>query len=227
MSSRIRVAAAMLAWAAVLFIVRPADAAGSANSATIPIAFVDVARVMNEAKPIADLDSEFRATLAAQQKQLDNLYAGRLLDDKERTELEADQKLASPSDVQRKRMADLAKLSDDREQELGRLMRLEKPSDADQARRTELAGWLDHQNQRVAQLQETLNQERQQKQADITRKAMDLILATVRGIAQERGIEMVLDRQAVLFGRDDRDLTDVVLQQMNGATAASARKKGG
>ena len=226
MSSRTRVAAAMMAWAAALFIMRPARAAEPANSSKIAIAVVDVARVMNEAKPIAGLDSEFRATLAAEQKQLDNLYAGRLLDDKERTELEDDQKLASPSDAQRKRMSDLAKLSDDREQELGRLMRLEKPTDTEQARRAELAGWLDRQNQRVSQLQETLNQERQQKQADITRRAMDLILAAVRSIAQQRGIDMVVDRQAVLFAQDDRDLTDVVLQQMNGA-AAPAKQKGG
>jgi len=216
----------MMALGAAVFIYNPVRGAESTSTSKLDIAFVDVGRVMNEAKPVSDLDSEFKSTLATQQKQLDNLYAGRLLDDKERTELEADQKLASPSDAQRKRMTELAKTSDDREAELNRLMRLEKPSDTDRARRAQLTNWLDRQNQRVVQIQETLNQARQQKQAEVYKRALDLIVATVRDLAQERGIDLVVERQAVLFGRDDRDLTDAVLQRLNkGSAAASPSKK--
>jgi Skp family chaperone for outer membrane proteins len=213
-------AAAALSWAAALSISTPSHAA-DASSAKIAVGFVDFARVMSEAKPVSDLDGQFKETLKAQQKQLDNLYAGRLLDDKERQELENLQKIAKPSDAQIKRMADLAKLSDDREQELSRLTRLENPSDDERARRTDLSNRFDRQNQRVLQLQDTLNDLRQKKQGDILKQATDLIINAIKAIAQERGLDMVVERQAVLFGKDDQDLTGAVLQRLNGGAASA------
>ena len=191
----------------------------------VAVAVVNMDRIMKEAKPVAQLDTEVKATLANQQRQLDHLYAGRLLDDKERGELETLQKVASPNDGQKKRMAELAKLSDDRQAELDKLARMEKPSDAERARRTQLANWLDRQNQRVIQLQETLGQARTQKQGDVYQRAMNAILTVVQAVAQERGIEMVVDRGSVLFSRDDRDITEVVLQRLNGGAAAKSAPK--
>lgn len=204
-------------------LVLPARAAEPAGK--VAVAVVSMERVMNEAKPVAALDAEFKSTLSAQQKQLDNLYAGRLLDDKERAELETLQKLASPNGTQTKRIAELSKVSDERQTELERLTRLQNPSDADRNRRTQLQNNLERQNQRVMQLQQSLGQARQQKQQEVMQRAMQTVLAAVRGIAQERGIEMVVDQNSVLFSRDDRDITDEVLQRLNGTAAAKPAPK--
>lgn len=214
----IHLAVSVMALGTALMVSPPLSFA--AEAARVAVAVVSVERVMNEAKPVAELDREFRATLASQQKQLDHLFAGRLLDDKERSEIETLQKLPSPSEAQRNRMAALAKISDDRQMELERLSRLEKPSDAERARRTQLANWLDRQNQRVVQLQESLGQTRQQKQQDVYKRAMSTVLGVIRTLATERGIELVVDRNSVLFSSADRDITDEVLQRLNGGAAS-------
>src|SRR5262249_27316619 len=77
--NRSHVAVAMMSWATALLISGPARAA-EGPAAKISVAFVDVGRVMAEAKPVSALDEEFKGTLSGQQKQLDQLYAGRLLD---------------------------------------------------------------------------------------------------------------------------------------------------
>lgn len=224
MSHRMPAAAVMMTLGAALWIapistlVRPAEAA---EAAKVAVAVVNMERVMREAKPVASLDTEFKTVLTDQQKQLNHLFAGRLLDDKERAELETLQKLASPNATQTKRIAELGKMSDDRQTELERLSRIEKPSDAERNRRAQLQNYLERQNQRVMQLQQSLGQVRQQKQADVMGRAMQTVLKVVNSIANERGIEMVVDRGSVLFSRDDRDITDEVLRRLNGGAAAA------
>jgi Skp family chaperone for outer membrane proteins len=206
LSHRTPVAAVVMTLGAALLVApispaaRPARAA---EAAKVAVAVVNIQRVMNEAKPVASLDAEFKSTLDDQQKQLNNMYAGRLLDDKERAELETLQKLPSPNPTQTKRIAELAKLSD-----------------ADRNRRTQLANYLEKQNQRVMQLQQSLGQARQQKQENVMERAMNTIMTAVRAVATERGIEMVVDRSTVLFSRDDRDITDEVLRRLNGEAPA-------
>ncbi|MBW3625006.1 MAG: OmpH family outer membrane protein [Armatimonadetes bacterium] len=225
MFNRIPVAAATMTLGAALMIApvsRPARAADAAQR--VAVAVVSMNRVMNEAKPVANLDAEFKATLADQQKQLNNLFAGRLLDDKERAELETLQKLAAPNANQTRRIAELSKVSDTRQTELERLSRLERPNDTERARKTELENYLNKQNQRVMQLQQSLGQARDKKQQEIYQRALDSVMTVVRAVAKERGIELVVDRNSVLFSSDDRDITDVILQRLNsGAAAAPAR----
>jgi Skp family chaperone for outer membrane proteins len=223
LKTNIRAAAAAMVLAAALFICGSSRAADANPPAKISVATIDVSRVMNEAKPISTLQTEFKEKRTDQQKQLDNLYAGRLLNDQERTELEKLQSQKSPTPAQTTRIAELTKLSDTREQELSRLSRLEKPTDEDRARATELSNWLDKQNQRAAQLRDQLDQSAQQQLGDLNKRAMDMVMNAVRALAQEKGIGMVVDRQAVLFATDDLDLTDLVLQRLN----AAAPKNGG
>ena len=217
----IRVAVAALVWGAALFIMKPGIAAEPAAGAKVSVAYVDMVRIMSEAKPVSTLQAEFNQTRNGQRRQLNDLYAGRLLDDKERTELENLQKLAAPSAAQRNRIAALSKISDDREQELGRLMRLENPNDADRARRTQMTNWLERQNQRAMQLRTSLDQSAEKQWGDLNLRARDMILAAIRTVAQDRGIEVVVDRQAVLFGIEGRDLTEAVLQRLNGGAASA------
>lgn len=226
MHKRIPTAAAAVMLGAVLFL-SPLQPSKAAEAPKVAVAVVSMDRVMGEAKSVATLDNEFKATLTNQQRQLDNLYAGRLLDDKERAELETLQKLSSPNDSQKKRIAELTKFSNDREAELEKLAKMDKPSDSDRTRRTQLANYLEKQNQRVMQLQQSLGEARQKKQGEVYQRAMETILAAVRAEAQARGVDMVVDRGAVLFSKDTLDITEAVLQRMNGGkvSAKPAGKK--
>ena len=200
---------------------RPAHAA---EAAKVSVAVVNMQRVMSEAKPVAALDAEFQSTLKSQQKQLDHMFAGRLLDDKERAELETLQKLASPNASQSKRIQELSKLSDDRQTEMERLSRVQQPTAADRTRMTQLQGYLDKQNQRVMQLQQSLGKARNDKQQEVLNRAMQTISSTVQAIANERGIELVVDKNSVLFSRATNEITDEVLRRLNGVAAAPAKK---
>jgi outer membrane protein len=222
LNRRIRAAAAAIVCGAAFFIGGVARAA-DAPAGKVAVAFVDTARIMNESKAVAALQVEFQEFRKGQQKQLDNLYAGRFLDDKERAELESLQKVATPNANQSSRLTELAKMSDTREQEAKRLSVLEKPTDEERARLTQLSNWADKQNQRAAQLQDTIEKETQQKTQDMNRRALASIQAAIKSVAQDKGIDMVIDRQAVLFSIDGRDLTDAVLQKVNGSASASAK----
>jgi outer membrane protein len=220
LKNRIRAAAAAMVLGAAFFIGGIAHSA-DAPAGKISVAFVDTARVMNESKTVAALQVEFQDYRKGQQKMLDDLYAGRFLDDKERSELESLQKVASRSQAQNARVNELSKLSDTREQEAKRLSVLEKPTDEERARLTQLSNWADKQNQRAAQLQENIEKDAQQRSVQMNQRAFASIQDAIKSVAQEKGIEMVIDRQAILFSIDGRDLTDAVLQKINGSATAS------
>jgi Skp family chaperone for outer membrane proteins len=223
---RIRAAAAAMLWGAAFFIGSQSAYSADPPAGKVAVAYVDTARLMNESKAVAALQVEFQEYRKGQQKQLDDLYAGRFLDDQERTELESLQKVATRSSTQNDRITELAKLSDAREQEAKRLSVLEKPTDDERARLTQLSNWADKQNQRAAQLQDAIEKDAQQKSGQMNQRALASLQDAVKSVAQEKGIDMVIDRQAVLFSIDGRDLTDAVMQKINGGSAA-APKSGG
>jgi Skp family chaperone for outer membrane proteins len=226
LKEKFRAATAAITLVAALFISGPAHSATTNPSPKIAVGVVDMSRVMNEAKTVSALQTELKDMRDAQQKTLDNLYAGRLLNPDERTELETLQKTASPSATQTARITELTKLSDTREEELKRLSRLEKPTDADRARITELSNWLDKQNQRATQLREQYDNDTQQKVSDINQRAMDSVLGAVKAVAQDQGLALVVEKQAVLFSIDSLDMTDEVLNRLNGTSAKASPASG-
>ncbi|MBI4952443.1 MAG: OmpH family outer membrane protein [Myxococcales bacterium] len=59
------------------------------------------------------------------------------------------------------------------------------------------------------------NKELQKKQNELTQPIISKMLGVVRRIATGRGIDMVIDKQAVPYTRADLDLTDMVVQAYN------------
>jgi Skp family chaperone for outer membrane proteins len=194
--------------------------AGAQNnaSAKIPIAFVDLDRVLDEYQQANVLRKDLQTYSENLQKQLDNLRAARLLDDKDRQEMEALLKLPSPTDEQKKRIQALADIEAQREAEMATLSAKEPKTDAEKARHTQLLNLLNAQNRRAQELNRQLTAEMDQKIKETDDKVRKAILDAVNAVADEKGIDIVIDKKAVLRGGQDRDITDAVLKKLNGST---------
>lgn len=80
------------------------------------------------------------------------------------------------------------------------------------------------------QLSVQFNQELQKKQAEDTNALLSKMLPIIRRLATSQGYDMIVDRSAVAYVRNDLDLTDRVITTFNGGgvpTAAPATPKPG
>ena len=73
------------------------------------------------------------------------------------------------------------------------------------------------------------NKELQKKQLELTQPILQKLFAVIRRIAQNRGYDIVVDKSAVPFARNDLNLSDMVVQMYNsgGVPADSAEPKDG
>lgn len=190
----------------------------SANGASGPqkilVAYVDLDRIFNEHPQMPAMRAELNRLREEAQKQLDNLYEGRLLNETERRELEQLQKLDNPTEQQRRRREELKKLSEDREKELQSLESMENLSDQQRQRRAELINWLNQQNRRAMELNQQLQQQIAQKDNELTNQALASIVKAITAVAEEMGLEMVIDKKAVLYAKKEQDITQQVLTKL-------------
>lgn len=198
-------------------------AAQDARPARIPLAFVDLDRVLSEYKQAAALGKQLEEYRASLQKQLDNLRAGALLDDKDRQELEQLQQVASPSEAQKKRLQELADLEAQREREMNELSAKATLTDAEKARHTQLLNLLNAQNRRAQELNRKLSADYERRRNEVDTQVRSAIQAAINAVADEKGIDIVIDKKAVLRGGPDRDITDAVLSKLNSTASAPAK----
>ena len=77
------------------------------------------------------------------------------------------------------------------------------------------------------------NKELQKKQGELTQPIVQKIMGTIRRLATQDGLDLVIDKQAAPYVRSDLDVTDRIITLYNqgagdeGAKAAPAEKKGG
>jgi Skp family chaperone for outer membrane proteins len=187
------------------------------------LAFVDLDRVVAGYKEAANLTKQLEEYRASLQKQLDNLRAGALLDDKERQELENLQKIASPNEAQRKRLQELADLEARRESELTELSNKPNLTEAEKARHTQLLNLLNAQNRRAQELNMRLSAEFEKRRQEADQKVRSAIEAAIVAVANEKGIDVVIDKKAVLFSKAGRDITDDVLAKLNASSTTPAK----
>ncbi|MGQ9523748.1 MAG: OmpH family outer membrane protein [Armatimonadota bacterium] len=198
-------------------------AAQDAKPARIPLAYVDLDRVLAEYKQAAQLSKQLEEYRASLQKQLDNLRAGALLEDKDRQELEQLQQVVSPNEAQKKRLQELADIEAQREREMSELSAKATLTDAEKARHTQLLNLLNAQNRRAQELNRKLSAEYDRKRNEIDTQVRNAIQAAINAVAEEKGIDIVIDKKAVLRGGADRDITDAVIAKLNAAPPAPAK----
>jgi len=198
-------------------------AAEDAKPARIPLAFVDLDRVLSEYKQAAALGKQLEEYRASLQKQLDNLRAGALLDDKDRQELEQLQQVASPNEAQKKRLQELTDIEAQREREMNELSAKATLTDAEKARHTQLLNLLNAQNRRAQELNRRLSADYERRRNEVDTQVRNAIQAAINAVADEKGIDIVIDKKAVLRGGADRDITDAVLSKLNSAPSAPAK----
>lgn len=189
----------------------------------IPLAFVDLDRVVAGYKEAANLTKQLEDYRASLQKQLDDLRAGALLDDKERQELESLQKIASPNEAQKKRLQELADLEAQREREMTELSNKPNLTEAEKARHTQLLNLLNAQNRRAQELNLRLSAEFEKRRQEADQKVRSAIEAAIVAVANEKGIDVVIDKKAVLFSKAGRDITDDVLAKLNASSTTPAK----
>lgn len=75
------------------------------------------------------------------------------------------------------------------------------------------------------------NKELQKKQGELTQPIVQKIMGTIRRLATQEGLDLVVDKQAAPYVRSDLDVTDRVITAYNqgagGASEPATKKEGG
>ncbi|MFO0755286.1 MAG: OmpH family outer membrane protein [Byssovorax sp.] len=66
------------------------------------------------------------------------------------------------------------------------------------------------------------SKELQKKQAEITQPIIKKMVSVIKRIAKKHGYDVIIDKQAAPYARDDLDLTDLVVQTYNGGGGGDA-----
>lgn len=174
---------------------------------------VDMDRVAAEYRGMHELNQQFQEFQREQDELLDTRYKTRALSDEERQEYLDLVDMAAPTAERDKRLAELAELSDTREQ---RLLALRQQKERDAAAEEEyqrLRAMYDARMNELAALQAGIQQARVAKRDELTAVVTDSVHSAVKAVAEEKRLAIVLRKEMVLHG--GTDITDAVLAKLN------------
>ena len=127
--------------------------------------------------------------------------------------------------------ATLKKLFDSRQQELNkRQVDLQKQKEDIDKQKTVLSQAalqkkVDDWQKQMVELQTTFveyNKELEKKQKELTDPIFERVLGAIKRLAGTESYDLIVDRATVAYSRSDLDLTDRVIQLVNGAVGAAA-----
>ncbi len=188
----------------------PKDAKGGST-----VGYVDLALVTDKLKQTQEwqvMVKQFEDQRAKFRTEMQDLTKVRYLTDQERAEFQILKAKPKPSDSENARIKDLEGKSNKMDQEFQSLAGLEKPTaeqttrlnDIQKTREKALEMLKDEEQKRAQQLAQT--------EADLLDKQQDKVLNIVKQVAQNKDLELVVDRQLILFG--GQDLTPDVLKKV-------------
>jgi outer membrane protein len=131
--------------------------------------------------------------------------------------------------------ATLKKLFDSRQQELNKkqtdLQKQKEEIDKQShvLSQAALQKKVDDWQKQMVELQTTFveyNKELEKKQKELTDPIFERVLGVIKRVAGQDGYDLIVDRQTVAFARSDLDLTDRVIQMVNGTGSAAAAPAG-
>jgi outer membrane protein len=127
--------------------------------------------------------------------------------------------------------ATLKKLFDSRQQELNKkqtdLQKQKEEIDKQShvLSQAALQKKVDDWQKQMVELQTTFveyNKELEKKQKELTDPIFERVLGVIKRVAGQDGYDLIVDRATVAFARSDLDLTDRVIQMVNGSGSAGA-----
>jgi Skp family chaperone for outer membrane proteins len=181
------------------------------------VGFVDLSLVTDKLKQTQEwqvMVKQFEDQRAKFRTEMTDLTKVRYLTEQERAEFTNLKAKPKPSDSENARIKDLEGKSNKLDQEFQTLAGLEKPTaeqearlkDIQKTRETALEMLKDEEQKRAQQLA--------QMEANLLDKQQEKVLNIVKQVAQNKDLEMVVDRQLILFG--GQDLTPDVLKKIGG-----------
>lgn len=181
---------------------------------------VDMVRVATEYQGMHELERQFQQFQREQDQILDGRYKTRVLYDDERQEFFDLLDMGAPTEENTARLAELAGLSDKRENRLLELRQKKERTAGEEEEYRQLTGVYDQRMGELAALQATLQQARELKRAELNTVLTDSVNGAVKAVAEEKGLPIVVRKEIVLYG--GTDVTDDVLTKLNEAEAAQA-----
>jgi Skp family chaperone for outer membrane proteins len=179
------------------------------------VGFVDLGLVTEQVKQTPEwkqMVGEFENEKTRYRTELEDMQRLRYLTKTEREELTNLRAKTKASDAEKGRVDALLKRSDELEGEFRTLAGVEKPNDEQGKRLGELQKLRDQGIQILQEETEKRAGYLQKKEGELLQKMQDRILKIVGQVAEGKGMVMVVDRQAILFG--GTDLTDDVVKKL-------------
>jgi len=178
---------------------------------------VDMGRVATEYRGMRELERQFQEFQREQDQILDGRYKTRALYDDERQEFFDLTDMGAPTEERDKRLAELAGLSDKRENRLLELRQNKERTPGEEEEFRQLTGLYDQRMGELAALQTSLQQEREAKRAELNSVLTESVNSAVKAVAEEEGLLIVVRREIVLYG--GTDITEGVLTRLNAEEA--------
>lgn len=182
---------------------------------------VDMVRVATEYRGMHDLEQQFQQFQRDQDQLLDGRYKTRALYDDERQEFFDLMDMGAPTQENTTRLAELAGLSDKRENRLLELRQNKARTAGEEEEYRQLTAVYDRRMGELAALQASLQQARELKREELNTVLTESVNGAVKAVAEEKGLPIVVRKEIVLYG--GTDVTEDVLTKLNAeeATAAS------
>jgi Skp family chaperone for outer membrane proteins len=187
------------------------------KAANSGVGYVDLAAVTEQIRKTPTwqtMTKKFDDQKGVFAKEIETLTKTRYLTKQERDELESLRAKPKPTDAEKARIDELEKRSDAVDREAQTLAGVEKPTDVQskrigelaEMRKAALAGLQDETEKRSQQLREF--------EAQVLEDMQKQVLEKVSQVAEGKGVTMVIDRQAILYG--GQDLTQDVVKKLGG-----------
>lgn len=198
----------LTAWRAMTF---------DSSSQPITLGLVNMEKLLDNYQAYKQDDEQYRQTVYRRQKMLE---ARVLLEAKEWEELdnleqkEADGKL---TDVERKRLEELRKLSEQRFVELQHLQVKGSKTDAERKRLEYLLNLQNSNREKLQKLMQKFEDELAKLNEILTTRHRDRIREAAKQVAQQLGLKIVMisNDDLVLYAESNLDVTDKILEILN------------
>lgn len=209
----------LLIGGALLLAVVAVRGTGRVSAANSPLGYVDVNRTIAEYKKAEEYAKSLDAFRSELQKQLSELEWGIFLDEGERNDLKTLLQKANLTQQEQAKLEALKKRNADTIEELKRLEAVAQPTPEQLKRRTALVNRLQAQNTVAGALNEKLSKQYSAKKQEMDERVRSEIQSAIDSVAAQQAVEIVLDKDAVLHGSKDKDLTDAVIAKLNAGGA--------
>jgi len=210
-------AATLLATAANYGGSAPAKDQKPKEDATSTVGYVDLNTISDEVKKTPSWQKMVQQAAETRQKmgkELDDMVKRRYLTDAEIKDLEALQAKPKTTDEETQRISKLLAKSDDIDREFNELANIssDKLTPQQQTRLQELSKMRAEAGQKLNAARADREKKLQDLESGLLTEMQAKILKVVGEVAKAQGVEVIMDKQALLFG--GRDLTTLVVAKL-------------